>query len=236
MKNKRTFLGIICILAAIAIAFGLVPMVSKLTAGQATIIRVAKPIAKGVLIEGDMLEQVTIGAYNLPENIIKVENDVVGKYAKVDMVEGDYMLPSKVSATIDNTDYSLRNLDEGYVAMSITINSFAAGLSGKLQKGDIVSMVIINTDAEAGIIPLELTYVEILAATTSEGVDVNNAEDEETVPDTVTVMVTPLQATLLVNHEENKSIHAVLVYRGDDSDKYIAMQQDMLTGEAVIDE
>ena len=58
--------------------------------------------------------------------------------------------------------------------MSITIKSFATGLSGKLQSGDIVSVVAPDFKKQGQtVIPPELKYVEVIGVTASSGYDAN---------------------------------------------------------------
>ena len=78
------------------------------------------------------------------------------------------------------------NLDGTKQAISVTIKSFATGLSGKLQSGDIVSVIVADypEDGETTI-PAELQYVEIISVTASTGYDANTGEakgDEKELP------------------------------------------------------
>lgn len=61
--------------------------------------------------------------------------------------------------------------------MSITINTFAEGLSGKLKSGDIVSVIAPDyLGSGETIIPVELKYVEVIAVTAKSGYDANTGE------------------------------------------------------------
>ena len=110
-----------------------------------------------------MVTTAEVGAYNLPENVIRSKDSVVGKYAVSDLSTGDYILPSKLSDAPAAENAYLYNLDGTKQAMSVTIKSFATGLSGKLQSGDIVSVIVANyMDTGETVIPPELQYVEII--------------------------------------------------------------------------
>ena len=104
--------------------------------------------------------------------------------------------------------------------MSITINSFAGGLSGKLENGDIVSIYVTDKDGETTV-PGELKYVKVITTTTAGGIDeaevVPNEDGSFELPTTITVLVSVKQASILANYEENASMHVALVYRGDDA-------------------
>lgn len=112
----------------------------------------------------------------------------------------------------------LYNLNGEKQAISITISSFAEGLSGKLKSGDIVSVIAPDyLGSGETVIPAELKYVEVIAVTAKSGYDANTQEQEEEkeLPSTVTVLVRPEQSRLLARLEAEGEIHLSLVYRGD---------------------
>lgn len=92
------------------------------------------------------------------------------------------------------------------VAMSITINSFAGGLSGKLQNGDIVSIYVTDKDNHTEV-PASLKYVKVITTTTSGGIDENDVVENEDgsfeLPTTITVLVSVEQAKILVVIQNN---------------------------------
>ena len=128
----------------------------------------------------------------------------------------------------------LHNLDGTKQAISVTIKSFATGLSGKLQSGDIVSVIVADypEDGETTI-PAELQYVEIISVTASTGYDANTGEakgDEKELPSTVTFLVLPEQAKLLAELEQVAKLHLALVYRGttDGARQFIEAQDALI--------
>ena len=119
-------------------------------------------------------------------------------------------------------------------AISVTIKSFATGLSGKLQSGDIVSVIVADypEDGETTI-PAELQYVEIISVTASTGYDANTDEakgDEKELPSTVTFLVLPEQAKVLAELEQVAKLHLALVYRGtaDGAKQFIEAQDELI--------
>ena len=62
--------------------------------------------------------------------------------------------------------------------MSITIGSFAGGLSGKLENGDIVSICVTDKDDHTEI-PAGLKYVKVITTTTSGGIDENDVVEND---------------------------------------------------------
>ena len=120
-------------------------------------------------------------------------------------------------------------------AISITIDKFARGLSGKLKSGDVVSVIAPDyLGSRETVIPQELQYVEVIAVTAKSGYDANleNGEDteEKELPSTVTLLVRPEQAKILAQLEAEGDIHLSLVYRGttENAAKFIAAQDTIL--------
>ena len=70
----------------------------------------------------------------------------------------------------------LGKLNGENLAISVSIKTFAAGLSGKLEAGDIVTLIAsdVGEKKETLVLP-ELKYVEIIATTASSGAD-NDAQ------------------------------------------------------------
>lgn len=217
MKN-RIVLGLGCILLSLIICFGLTPMFNDALKSKVEIVRVRAEIKKGEEITARMITTVEVGGYNLPSNVIFRPEEVIGRYANADLYQGDYVLASKLSDSPMLKNEYLTKLNGENRALSISIKSFAAGLSGKLERGDIVSLIASEVgDLRETMIPPELQYVEIIAATTSTGTDQElqeQTEDSE-LASTITVLATPEQARLLAELEQNGSLHAALVYRGN---------------------
>lgn len=126
----------------------------------------------------------------------------------------------------------LEDFDGEKRAISVTIRSFANGLSGKLKNGDIVSVYVADYgDKKETLSPQELKYVEVLAVTLGTGYDTeettNKEGEEKELPSTVTLEVNEEQAILLADLEANGKIHLAFVYRGDhENTKAFLEQQD----------
>ena len=228
MKTNRTILGLFCVLLAIGVAFGAAPIINKTAAAKTDIVRVTRNISQGSKITDDDVQIVNVGAHGLPESVIKNTDAVIGKYAAVDLRTDDYLLPSKLGDTADSADYVFKTLDGSRQAMSISIGSFANGVSGKLQNGDIVSVIAVNktTGAEATI-PPQLKYVRVITATSSTGYDADNPNEEASeMPSTVTLLVNEEQSKLLAEYEANGIVHLALVFRGEEetANQFIAVQ------------
>ena len=231
--RNRTVIGVLCILLALIICFGVTPLFSRSASEKTEIVRVTKDIKEGDEITAEMVQTVEVGAYNLPQNLMTDKKEVIGKYATADLAAGDYILSSKLSAVPAAENAYLYNLDGKKQAISVTIKSLATGLSGKLESGDIVTVIVADYQGKGETaIPPELQYVEVISVTASSGYDANTGEvvDEKELPSTVTLLVTTEQAKVLAELEQDSELHLALVYRGtpENAAKFIAAQDALI--------
>lgn len=236
LKN-RTVLGVVCIALSLIICFAITPLFNAAKENTTEIVRMKKDVKIGQEITEKDVEIVEVGAYNLPADVLKKSEDVVGKYVSSELLAGEYVLPEKISDTPASENAYLYNLTGEKRAISVTIPSFAGGLSGKLISGDIVSVIAVDyRESGETVVPDELQYVEVIAVTDKEGYDENevvvtaDGEEEPDLPETVTLLVTPAQANILAELEADGEIHLSLVYRGtaDNAQKFISAQEKLL--------
>lgn len=218
LKN-RTVLGLLCIALSLAICFFITPLFNKTISQKTGIVRVQKDIKAGDEITRDKVQVMEVGGYNLPADVIRDLETVIGSYAVSDLMPGDYILHSKVSAQPPGADTYLYQLDGSRQAISVTVKSFAAGLSGKLRGGDIVSIIAPDyRKMGETVIPQELQYIQVIAVTANSGEDANTGADdrekEKALPATLTLLASPIQCKVLAELELEGNLHAVLVYRG----------------------
>lgn len=232
--KNRTVLGITCIAVALVICFCVSPLISRTSNKTINVVRSTTDIKSGDEITKDMITEVKMTNTNQPDNIISDAKSVIGKFATMDMTKGDYVLDNKVADTPYAENTYLAGLDGTNRAISVTIKTFANGLSGKLKSGDIVS-VIAPDYRKTGVtqIPLELQYVEVIAATTKNGSDVDEEFGEESeLPSTVTLLVSEEQSKLLAELEKTGTIHMSLVYRGErkTAEEFLKKQKELNDG------
>ena len=101
MLKNRTLIGIVLIVAAIGLCFGISPLFNTILASKTTIIRLKQDIPQGVQITGSMLEAVEVGTMNLPADMQNDPKKIIGKYSVTAMFAGDSFNDKKLSDTID---------------------------------------------------------------------------------------------------------------------------------------
>jgi len=237
--RNRTVLGIASIVLSLIICFGLTPLFNQAISEKVSVARITENIQRGELITSKMIETVEIGGYNLPDTVLRQEENIIGNYALTELHTGDYVLNSKISSKpLANYEY-LTDFDGSERAISVSIKSFAAGLSGKLEPGDIVTVMASDFgDMRETVSPMELQYVKVLAVTAGTGLDTDEYEiDQEAIekdkelPATVTLKATYEQAKLLAEMEAKGKIHVVFVYRGtkENADRFLDEQKLILS-------
>ena len=235
--NNRFIYGFLSLILAAIVAFIAIPAVTSKTSHTTQIVRIKSDVARGSILTSDDVELVEVGGYNLPEGLAKKISDVTDTYATTNLYAGDYLLPAKLSRDPLSSDLSLNNIPDGYVAISITTQTLASGLSDKLQANDIIRLY--HYDKEDVLEPVvdipELRYVKVLGVTDSEGLPIDYttppAEDEERQQTaTITVLATPTQALLLTKFENEGVLHAALISRGNEAlaEDLLGRQDDIL--------
>ena len=216
--NNRFLFGILSLLLSAIIAFIAIPTMASQTNGKTEIIRVTSPIAKGEEITPEAVEVMEVGSYNLPDNVARSMQDVAGRYAAADFEEGDYILASKVSLIPITSDVALNNIPSEKVAISLTVNTLASGLSDKLQPGDIIRIYHYLDAARE--VP-ELRYVQVLSGTDADGNNVDNTAEleegeEKQQSATITVLASPEQAEVITGIENDGTAHVALICRNNE--------------------
>ena len=235
LLRNRMFLGVLSIGIALFIAFGLTPVITMLTSRDIKAVRLKADVPKGTILAAEQIETVSINARNLGQYIITDPAQVVGKYAAIDMLQGDLLTEQKVSNAIQYDDPYLAALPEGKMAISVAMQSPEESLSGKLRAGDIVRMYAYMSDSldtsEYNALSLpELQYVEVLAVTNGRMRDLDtkndlaDAETEEAAISTVTLAVNTQQASVLAGLNQCAQLHAALVSRGDEARKAASLE------------
>lgn len=233
MKN-RTIIGILCIIIAAAVTFGISPFVNKFMEGKVKTLVVAEEIPQGAEISESNVSIVELAKSAVPENALHSMDDAIGLFAGAKMFPGDIVTKAKLTEDNKSVENMLWTIEEGKVAMSVTIKNLAAGLSGKLTNGDIISFYVTDKDGKT-VVPELLKYVKVITTTTSGGVDevdvVPNDDGTKALPATVTVLVAMEQASALANADKNATLHFALVCRGDDKKAagYLKEQEDIVT-------
>ena len=234
LKFKKSTIGALCVAAAIAVGGIQWFAVSEASSAAEPVVRAKIEIPSGTKITASMLETVKMGKLGLPSNIAGNTSQVAGTYAKTDIQAHDIITGGKVAGHASGTA-----LSDGKMLYSVAVKNLADSLSGKLQSGDIVQVVVpaqntgnnaVGTSSET---LTALQYIEVEGVTASNGQDTKAASASSTStnsnqPATVTLYVNQTQINALASLGQNE-ISFALVSRGDETKvKELLAKQDAL--------
>jgi pilus assembly protein CpaB len=244
LKN-RIVIGVLCIAVAVALSFFVFPTVQSTSAGvNTTAVRMKQTVQAGTQITSDMLETVKV-PQTLVQGAVESTDAADGKYVNTTLYAGDYLSDKKLSALLEAQSALSAGTGKGRMVISVTLPSLAAGVSGRLLPGDIVTVIAIpkstadkslsvepgttDQDSKASI-DSELHCLEVSMVTASDGADakVSGSPDKDaknTLPVTVSFYATEAQAVKLAELEQRADIHLAFVARGKDAAKYIPDNQ-----------
>lgn len=239
--RNKFIIGILCILTALGVSFVALP--ALMGAGQKaaiTAVRLKESVSAGTQITADMLEVLKV-----PQNLVKSGitdiSQAVGRYATTDLYAGDYLTNGKVSTTQASRNSFSAGVSKGKLVVSIAIPSLASGVSGRLQPGDVITVMAVpkasaqslGMEPESGaesassvVVDPELKYLEVCMVTASDGSDANvqaepGKDGKNTLPITVSFYVTESQAKKLAELDQSSTVHIVFVARGEAASKYL---------------
>ena len=236
LKRSRTKVGILAIVLASVLCFVIAPIYNKAIQKPVNIVQVTSDIKRGEKITKNNTKVIETMQKYAPSTAVN-EKNAIGKYAITDMFKEDIVLEKKLSKNRLSEDKYLYGLDGTQQAISFTIKNFASGLSGKIETGDIISVIATVQDEngnEKTYTPKELTYVKVLASTNSEGTDKiqgeKRSDDKQELPVTITVLANQKQAELIAKLEVTSSMHVSLAFRGTEKEglDYLCKQNSML--------
>lgn len=223
MKRSKTLIGGLCIAVAVAVGIGQWALVNVASTAAVPVVCAKTDIPVGTKITADMLEVRKMGKLNLPSNITGDTAKIVGAYATTNIQPEDIVTGGKLSGSAPA--YAL---EDGQLLYSVTVKSLADSLSGKLQSGDIVRVVVPtqttgnNNIAVSSDTIAALQYVRVEAVTASNG---QSAGGNQSASSTTTSSTQPATVTLIVNQQQvdalaslgSSEISFALVSRGDET-------------------
>jgi pilus assembly protein CpaB len=244
LLRNRIVIGILCIAVAITLSFAVLPAIHGTNGGiTTTAIRMKKTVQAGTRITTDMVEAVIV-PLTLVQGTVDSADVAAGKYANTTLYAGDYLSDQKLSASFAQSPLAAGTV-KGRKVISVTLPSLAAGVSGRLLPGDIVTVIAIPKGVadrslniqletagqeEMASIDSELHYVEVCMVTANDGADSQvsgnpDKDEKNTLPTTVSFYVAETQALKLAELEQRSEIHLAFVARGKDAAKFIPDDQ-----------
>lgn len=181
-------------------------MRSQQISKRTSVLVVKKTIQRGVSIEANCLAPLSVPADMVDSRFARSIDEVVGHVATSTMLEGEFVMNAKL--TSNKADSGIAALiPEGMRAKSITAINLADRVSGLIDVGDRVDILLSrssprSSEGKLGMSETLLQNVEVLAVdrllSSKGGRSANpTTNKQETKSSSITVLVTPEQASLL---------------------------------------
>lgn len=241
--RKKILVAVLSITLALIMTFFVAPKINEAKNETKKIMVFNGNYSTASKIEESMISISERGVFGLSDYIEEKEkNEIIGQYLTMDVLKDEYISKNKISSNSNDSKY-LEDLPENKQAISFTIKSFAKGLSAKILQNDIIRILSVTQSipedtnytqsAFEGEIKEELNYLKVLAVTYPNARDLK-ADDERTketkeseLPITITVLADNLQAKSIAALEEKGSIHVSLVYRGNEYEQLLKLQDEI---------
>lgn len=236
IKN-RLFIGCLCIVAAFAIGFLAIPYVTNMLNNKVTVVAAARDITKGERLDQSALKVIELTLGDIPYSSAEYYSTaeiLLGtgdKYASTDMKANDIVTVYKASSEIPFKDQPLRELENGQLAVAVTVSSLSGNIGAKIQVGDIVTPLLY--DGSRSFIDGRIRYLEVIGIVDSDAKDINSDEKSESgIPSAVIFRTVQEQALALTEYENSSKIHLALVCRGapEKAEQLLEAQRAALSG------
>lgn len=228
LKNRYVIFALCLILSGI-IAFVIVPKANKNMGDAVNVVKVIKRIEKNTQISEDMLAIKQLPKIAVPDNAITDKSMIIGKAAAVTLYPEDNLIPQKfisLDSVGDKAFYDMDNTEQ--IAVSVTVSSLAASVSGKIIPGDVVSVYGFVTETKTLAEYTDLLYLEVIGVSNANAEELSERtsgsetdSSDKVIPATVTLSVNRNQAQELIMLENTSSLHIVFVGRGETSRKLL---------------
>ena len=97
--KSRLYYAVICYISAVLLLFLGIPLTSKIAYPKAMVVCTVKDIAQGEQITKNHVTEREIGIWNLSQDMLYSIDDVLGRYAAMDLVSEDILLSTKRRAS-----------------------------------------------------------------------------------------------------------------------------------------
>lgn len=138
--KSRLYYAISCFLLAVVLLFLAVPLFTHRLYPKQQAIRVLHTMEKGEQLTDKDIEPITVGALQLSEGIALTEEDVIGRYAAVDLVAEDILFLSKLSQLPLEGDLPKDILPEENTAQLMTLRMIEGSEYPVPETGDVIKI------------------------------------------------------------------------------------------------
>lgn len=223
-KNK-IFIGAMCLLLAGILAFVFLPRLYGAQSGTTEIVKLRQTVESGTVITDDMLTVAEVGAYGLPDNVIRDKSKITGLvagetvYAEEYLWRDCFLTPEAYGQGGNGTGYGL---SEGTYLLTIALPSESSGVAGILRAGDLVDVYGYSDESGSAVVSKALTGVTVYEVLNDKLASLDDLDaklkadsdadssDYNFAPAYVVFVVNEQQAETLIGLEKDKALHLTL--------------------------
>lgn len=213
--RSRLYYAIGCFILSVILLFIAVPILSHILYPKVEAIKVLHEVKKGEQMTDKDLAVIEIGALDLPTGIKLTKEDVIGRYAAVELVADDVILQSKLSQLPLEGEYPKDILPIDHQAKLITIQMIEGSEYPVPETGDVVKL---NRFKERLMDVPELQFVRILSVVPPE------SEKKEV---SVTVSLNEEQQKYIHRYQEETFFASVIVRANEELAEKLLKEQEL---------
>lgn len=224
LRNKIV-VGAMCLLLAGILAFVFLPRLYSAQSGTTEIVKLKQTVESGTVVTDDMLTVAEVGAYGLPDNVIRDKTEIAGLVAGETVYAGEYLwrdcfqTPEAYEKTTKMTGYGL---SDGTYLLTIALPSESSGIAGILRADDTVDVYGYSDDSGFTVVSKALMGVTVYEVLNDKLVSLDDLDaklkaDPKTdssgydfSPAYVVFVVDEQQAKVLIGLEKDKALHLTL--------------------------
>lgn len=153
-SNSKLLLGIVCIVIAAFLSFVALPQLYADKAETTSAVKLNRDVSTGTLITENLLSSVEVGAYGLPDTVVRSAEAAVGMVASEVLYAGEYLTSSRLvteEAYQAQLAAQTKGLENGYCLVTIEFPSVSSGIAGVLRAGNIVDVHECVENEEGGV-------------------------------------------------------------------------------------
>lgn len=150
LHKSRYLIGVVCLVLAVFIAFILLPRLYNQREVLTSVVTLQGDVEAGEMLAADMLSVSEVGAYGLPEGVLRDVNTAIGMVAAEPLYAGEMLWRDRL---VSESEYSSeqkteRPITQGHCLVTLEVPNTAAGGAGILHAGDVVDIFKIIENEE----------------------------------------------------------------------------------------
>lgn len=212
--KSRLYYAVACFTLAVSLLMIGVPVTMRKSYPKIQAVRTTEPVTKGQQFSRKNVEPIEIGAIHMPDTVICSIDDVIGRFAAVDMVEADLLYVTKISPIpLLEDDWGIL-LPEKNTSFLVRIKMIEGGEIDAPETGDVIKM---NGFHKKLIDIPVLQFVRVLSVVEADADNVL----------TITISVNEKQKAYLEKYADDIFYASVMVRGNEDlAEKLLAEQEE----------